>query len=126
MSKICLRTTPNIHAKTSLYYLNKRIKACRSCGVQQVPRSTYFRSLSVPKLIFSCDSMELWVLALAHPWKKFSRSYIFSNDTTPLGMRFPILALATSYNAFSFSSSSIVTSLNTLAFTMKHNSCWSS
>lgn len=99
-----------VHVKTSPYYFKKRMKAYRSFGVQQVPILTYFGSLLVPKLIYSCNRVELWVLALPNPIKRFYRSYNFSNDTTPLGMRFPLLALAASYNSFSWSSSSIATS----------------
>ena len=89
-----------VHANTSRDCLNKRITNCLSYGVQQVPRLTYFRSLYVPKLICSCDNVELWVLALTCPQKWFWRSYNFSNDNTLFRMIFPLPALVASCNAF--------------------------
>lgn len=58
------------------------------------------RIFSDPKLICSCDKVELWVLALTSPQKRLCRSYNFSNETTPLGMRLPLLVLTTSCSAF--------------------------
>lgn len=114
-----------VHAKTSRYFLNRRIKSCRSCGVQQVLRFTYFRSSFVPRCICSCHNVEFWVLLFTGPWKRFSRSYNFSSDNTPLWMRFPLLVLATSRRDYSCSSSSIAASFNMSVLSIKCSIYWS-
>jgi len=63
-----------VHVNTSQYYMNRQIKACRSFGVQHVPKFTYFGSLYVPNFIFLCISVELWVLVFLGPLKWFCKS----------------------------------------------------
>lgn len=78
------------------------------------------------RFIYSCGNVELWVLAFIGPWKWFCKSIIFFSDTTPLGMRFPLLVLVESYRDYSCSSSSIDVSLKTSTLAMNWIICWSS
>ena len=122
----CSHYNTYVHMKTYMYCLNKWIKVCHSCGVQQVLILTKFRYFPISMLICWCDNVELWVLALTDPLKWFYKSYNFSNDTTPFGMGFSLFMRAASCTAFSCSSSSINTSLNTLVLDMKCSICFPS
>ena len=76
-----------VHAKTSLYCLNRLMNLSLSVGEQHLPRFTNLGFVSIPKLINSNYRDELWVFTLGGILNFSFKSNIFSNVLTPLGMK---------------------------------------